>query len=72
MVRSFWPSSLVCPWHRLLGSTCLTVMLASPALAQAPEAPSAEASPLPTTELEALLPTVPPDVNSAAAPVAPT
>ncbi|WP_448574398.1 L,D-transpeptidase, partial [Trichothermofontia sp.] len=72
MVRSFWPSSPVRPWHRLLGSTFLTVMLASPALAQVPEAPSAEASPLPTTELEALLPTVPPDINPAAAPTAPT
>ncbi len=75
MVRSFLPSSLVRPWHRLVGSTCLTVMLASPALAQSPEVPSAEPSPLAVTELDALLPPVPPDVNptgSPAASVAPT
>lgn len=71
MVRSVWPFNLVRPWHRLLGSTVLTVLLTAPALAQSPEVLSAESAPQSATELGAILPTLSPDVNAAGSPAAP-
>jgi len=59
MVRSFWPSRPVRHWHRLIGPTLLSAVLATPALAQSAPIQSLADSPLPAAELDALLPIAP-------------
>lgn len=71
MVRSFWPSSGVRPWYRLLGSSIVAVLLAAPALAQSPEVGSAAPSLPAATAFEGRLPTLPSDANATGSPAAP-